>query len=389
MRKLRGVTIDNGGSEGRVLPLRASIQDGLISYANDFYAIQEKDFRVKDVDDIEKLCRVLEAPKEEYKGIIAQGMTGKAYDNQALAISSQETKTGSVNYYRQFIFAVAQDALAAYKQDTNYTELVNGVFKNLQKLHDFCYSYAIVTCIPIKEYNSVKDCADLLKENLVGEYKVEFPLMPGCPKISFELIKNYIGVVPEGGVAVTGLRRELDVDTITLVVDIGHNTTDIALFKGAALLGKVISSQFAGSTLLANVRAALADEGYTLNEYQMMKALETNTVRRGKDVINVLDIINEQKKSFVLNYLKPEIIQAFNMNALNAKQVQNVIPIGAPMNESGSNIMQNEVIRSCGLEYAEVKLLGNDLRYVNVEQAANFTRRLYDKMSQEVLAVAM
>lgn len=377
MIMLRGISVDNGGSEARVQScdsLDVKCMD------NDFMTIRESDFRVKDVVDPSKLCRVLEAPKEDFKGIIAQGNTGKAYVNQAIIISSQESKTSDINYYKQFIFNVAQDAISAWIRNGGYSQYTvgNDISKGVMD-EDSVFKYVIVSCIPIKEFNGVKDCASILKSTLAGDYKVEFPLLEGKPIIRFNISEELTGVVPEGGVAIMGLKKELDPEDISLVIDMGHITTDIGLFQGSGLLGKVVSSQFAGSTILANLRVALADEGYILTESQLEKVLATKIVKNGKNLVDVTDIVEAEERDFVHNYLYKDILNVLNMNKINVKQIQNFIPIGAPMNNPSNNALISEIIQCCKLENAEVKILADDLRYVNVMQANKFAKVLLNK----------
>ena len=104
---LRGLAIDNGGSEVRTL----SLDGKLTTLTNDFVRIKREDFRYKDTENPLELCDVVEAPKEEYVGIIARGMTGKMYDSKMLNITSQSAKTESIAYYNQFIYAIARDAM--------------------------------------------------------------------------------------------------------------------------------------------------------------------------------------------------------------------------------------------------------------------------------------
>lgn len=388
---VRGLTIDNGGSEVRALPLGQIAPAGVTKITNDFVSISEKDFRVKDTTDKKELCRVIKAPKKEYVGIVACGLTGKLYDGESIAIESGDSKTGNINFYRQFIFAVARDALAAEMNDSpKFPVVKNGLFGRKKETGEFepnVYHYALVTCIPIKEHSGNKDCAALLKENIKGEYVVEFPLMEGSPTVTFILSQEFIGVVPEGGVAIIALRKELKEEEVSIVVDMGHITADYALFKGTSLLGKVISSGYAGSTLIANVRAALADEGYVLSDQQTMKVIETGRVKVGAKEKDVSDIIAAQKEFFVKNYMKKDIGDLLRMNATNANQIQNFIPIGAGMNEAKQQgSIKKAVVEFCGFKDANVKILSEDLRYVNVEMASTFTKKLTDALNKNMLA---
>lgn len=388
MFTLRGLTIDNGGSEVRTLAIGSNNE--VVTMTNDFVRIDEKNFRVKDTDDKYELCRITQAPKEEYKGIVSRGMTGKLYDSEDMSIDNHSTKTGSINYYRQFIYAIARDAISALRKreemlQEKRKEQVFGM-PVVKPLPVDGYDYVIGTCIPIKEHSGRNDCAAKLKAALAGEYTVEFPLLEGTNKVSFNINPSYIGVVPEGGVAITALRKEVKEDDLTIIVDMGHVSTDLALFKGRTLYGgKVISSPYAGSTLIANTRAALADEGIIVTEEQTVKVLETGFAKRGGTIVDVGEIVAEQKKLFVQNYLKSEVIQLLNMNGVNPQQIQNVVPIGASMNDSEtSGSIIKTLVAECGLDYANIKKLSSDLRYVNIEMTSKFTEVLFNKLAAEM-----
>ncbi len=370
MYEMRGITIDNGGSELRAKSTETGA--AIIKLTNDLIKIEERSFRVKEVAEADAVVRIIAAPNEDVKGLYANGLTGKAYDGAEIRLNSQQPKTSSINYYRQILYTIARSAMADYKRKFKWLDV--------KRINNSKIDYVLVSCIPIREFNGVTDCPAKFKEQLAGEYKVEFPLIEGIPTISFKLTKENMGVVPEGGVAITSLRKELTKDTISLVIDMGHITTDIALFQGPTLLGKVISSPYAGSTLIANVRMTLADMGFSLTEEQTVRVIETGKVMRGATEVDVTETVNEQNVLFVRNFILKEIVQTLNMNAINASQVQNVIPIGAPMNVvTGMSRIQEEIIKVCGLQDAEIKLLADDLRYVNIEQAGMFTNRLFNK----------
>lgn len=384
---LRGLTIDNGGSEVRLLPLDGTVKEGMQKMLNDFVRIDRKNFRVKETDDKFGLCDIIKAPKQDYLGILARGTTGKLYNGESIVLSN--TKTNNVNYYRQFVYDVARDAVLAHIKGVQENDCVKkkSFFSKVLGLPDesneVIFDYVITTCIPIKEHSGANDCVAMLKGNLAGEYEVKFPLYSE-DIIKFRIRKEYLGVVPEGGVAMTGLRKEVGPDDFSLLVDMGHVTTDLSIFKGTTLYGKVASPQWAGATLIANVRSALADVGCFLSEEEVANTIQTGLVPDGKKDKDVSSIVREQKKMFVQNYLKSEIKQLLNVNALNENQIRNVVPIGAPMN-SGSktgSIVQH-IINDCSFENAEVKRLSEDLRYVNVEQASVFTKLLYKKAEQE------
>lgn len=375
MQKLRGITVDNGGSEIRVLPDDTTCN--IYKWRNDVVQIEEKNFRPKDVESPECVVRIVNATDRSFCGLYASGATGHAYDGKELRISSQETKTGSDNFYKEFIYAVALDSYNARIKD-----LANGIqrcgAKGNRDSKDTVYDYAIVACIPIKEFNGIEDCPRILKSRIAGDYEVEFPLVSGSPVIRFNISEERTGVVAEGGVTMTALKGAVGEDDISLIVDMGHITTDIAIFEGKNLKGKVASPGYAGSTLAGNIRAHLAEMGIVVSDDKIQRVLETGKARKGATEIDVSDVIAEEADMFVKNYLKMEVIGVLNRNALDATQVQNFIPLGAPMtpDSNGRNVIQEAIIRECRLSDARVQLLEEDLRYVNIRSAARFTRKL-------------
>ena len=380
MKVVRGIAVDNGGSEVRVSSLDKPELKDIIKIPNDFMTIKEKDFRVKEVAEPKKLCRVIKAPDERFLGIYAQGITGRAFANQAIPISSQDDgKTTSLNYYRQLVFAVAQDAIRAWVNDGGYSLYTNSQGEKMSLNIGDGYKYCLVVCVPIKEFSGAKDCGTILRNAIAGEYEVEFPLLDNSPVVKFELSANLTGVVPEGGIAIRALKNEIGEDEYTLVIDMGHVTVDIAIFQGIHLLGQVVSSHFAGSALIASVSAVLADEGYFLSEAQVQEVLKTKQVKDGKSYVDVSEIVDTQIENFVNNYLRNDITRVLNANGLNVKQVQNVAPLGEPMNDPQHNYLLAKIIETMRLEKAEVKILAEDLRYVNIQQALKFVNKLISK----------
>lgn len=359
---LKGLAIDNGGSQVRVI--RYNGDQAVAAYKNDFVTIAEENFRVKECENGLELCRFVEAPKQEYLGIIARGLAGKMYDGSTLTITSQRQKTSSTNYYRQFLYGVAVSAIQ---------ELDDVALRD----NDAMIQYVIVTCIPIREHSGNKDCAQLLRANLAGEYVVEFPLLEGCPRVRFSILEKYVLAAPEGGVAVSRLKGAVQPTDISLLIDMGEVSTELGIAEGTSIVGKVDTLTAAGSTLNANVRMALEDEGYHVSEAQIEQVMVTGVVNRGMTTIDVSDIIEKQKRLFVENYMKPKINGFLLANQISVDQVQHIVPLGAPLNPAnGKTTIIDAIKESCGMQQADVKLLAEDLRYVNIESIARFLKRL-------------
>lgn len=374
---LHGVTIDNGGSQVRSLGVDAPIEE-IVLMDNDFVKIDSSKFRYKEVENPDKVINVVKAPLKDYEILMGQGITGRQYEGESISISSQSSKTDNVNYYRQLIFTLALEAF-------NTINKRGYIAEDPDKIQHI--DFVLCTCIPVKEHSGNKDCAALLKDRLCGDYTIEFPLVTsGFRSLTFSIVPEYVGVLPEGGVTISIFGKDtFSSDDLSIVIDMGHVSTDIAIFKGRSILGgKTSSSRFAGSTLNAAVRAALQDEGYFLNDEQVQSVLRTGKVRVGSKFVDVSDEINKQKEIFVANFIAPEIVQILNLNGINAMQIQNVIPIGAPMNcdEDFDNSIPAMITKQCHLDNAELRIVKGDLRFANLVATSMFTKALFAKAVQ-------
>lgn len=376
MIKRNFATIDNGGSEVRV----ETSGDEILHFPNTVIKINKKNFRSKETDDLFSVCEVVDAPNILFKGIFCIGSTTKNYTGEPIAFDNQKPKTDSPNYYQTLVLAVAQDAIRQARFDRNSS---NGISQAAALFSEFIsYDYSLVTLIPIKEHSGQKDRAAILKDNIAGAYSVKFPLLvEGITEVRFILEKKNISVLPEGGVAIIGLRATLQPDDVSLIMDMGHVTLDLALFKGKQLLsGSVISSQFAGATLMSDIKNALIDEGYRVTDDELPKAMSEGTIY-GKDVS---EIVRTCKERFVASTIKPEVLNLLNTARFGAQSIKNIIPIGAPMNSRGTTGSLPVLIqKECGLTTSTIRFLSDDLRYVNLHMAHKMAKALYNKATKE------
>ena len=74
-----------------------------------------------------------------------------------------------------------------------------------------------------------------------------------------------------------------------------------------------------------------------------------------------------------------EIIGILNANHVNARQVQNFVPIGASFNNPESNALISEIVACANLQKAKLCILADDLRYVNIQQASRFVKKFVKK----------
>lgn len=98
-------------------------------------------------------------------------------------------------------------------------------------------------------------------------------------------------------------------------------------------------------------------------------------------------ILDKCREEFVNNFLKKEILQCLTRNTLNAKNIQNVLMLGAPMKQTGHGSVRQAVIDKCGLESARVLELPIDPRYVNIKMTDIFTHKLTQAATKEFTAV--
>lgn len=381
---MKSISIDNGGSELRVLPYGAR-EDGIIHVPATFIDIPEQEFRVKEVQDPFMLQRVIAAPQASYFGYIGAGMTAKMYKGHALQMDSTRRKTASDEFYRQIIFGIALGIIK--DEELSFIEESTDLTLYSDYLGDYI-QVVLCTNIPIKEHSGRQDFVQEFKDMICGRYEVEFPLLPAKPVVKFVVREEYVGVLPEGGVVVSAVGQSIAEDDYSLVIDLGHVSDDLSIYKGKKLYGNtVISSPRAGSTLIGIVQSALIDAGYQANTEVAVDAITTGEITSGKRLVDVSGMVIECKMEFVRNFMKQDIIQLINTVGITTAQVANVVPVGYLMNESinlGSIV--DMVITEMGFTDAEQLIAAKDLRYANLMAIDRFTSVLQKKASKDLMS---
>lgn len=375
MKVVKAISIDNGGSELRVLPNGAK-EDGILHVEGGFTEIPAEEFRVKEVENPFMIQNVLVAPQDKYRGYIGSGLSAKMYKGTAVKMDSTRRKTSSEEFYRQIIFGIALGIIK--DEDFNGIEEATSLINYKDKLSDYI-EVVLCTDIPIKEHSGRKDYVKEFKDSICGRYEVEFPLLPSKPVIRFVLREDSIGVLPEGGVVVSAVGSNISDNEYSLVIDLGHVSNDLSVYRGKKLYGNtVISSPRAGSTLIGIVQSALVDNSYQANIEVAIDAITTGQITTGKHIIDVSDIIIECKKEFVKNFVKDDVLQLINTVGITPAQVNNIIPVGYLMNESAMlGSITDMIVSEMGFDYAEQLLSANDLRYANLMALDRFTTVLY------------
>ncbi len=384
MKVVKAISIDNGGSELRILPNNHR-EDEVIHVPGDFYEISTDEFRTKEVEDPFLIQRVISAPRTSYYGYIGAGLPAKMYKGQALRMDSTRRKTESEEFYRQIIFGVA---LSIIKDEELY-----GIDEatSLELYSDYLNNFIeVVLCtnIPIKEHSGRQDFVKDFKENICGEYEVMFPLLPARPIVRFVLRDGAVGVLPEGGVVVSAVGSSIGDNEYSLVVDLGHVSNDLSIYKGKKLYGNtVISSPRAGSTLIGLVQSALVDRGFQANSEIAITAITTGEISIGKRTEDVSDLIIDCKDQFVKNFVKEDILQIINTAGITPAQVNNIVPVGYLMNESKNlGSITDMIITEMSFTDAEELHAAKDLRYANIMAIDRFTSALSKKREKEIMS---
>lgn len=402
MAKLKALTIDNGGSELRIkpimddnrtiaksvaglaqyksgLPMFSQIEvdkegcDTIIKCPGPFYRINGEGFRVKDVTNKFHIINVLKAPVDSYLGYFGVGTTAQMYSGAEIEMTSQSNKTASEEFFQRFVFGMAL-GLISDKEFVGIEDEWDNVGEMFEKLNEI-YQMVIVTNIPIKEYAGDQDLPAKTKKRLTGEYAVEFPLLPNKPVLRFVVSESYFGILPEGGVVINSLKKQIGEKEYTLLVDMGHVSNDLAIFYGTQPYGGYVkSSGQAGSTLLTRIQSRLTDVGFMVNKEIALQALNEGTIPQGKKEIDVTDLVRKTKQDFVTNCIRPDLIELFNATGVKPAQISNIVPIGASMkSNSNTGYMPYDIKDAVDIKNADILEIEGDVRYANINSAYPYT----------------
>lgn len=380
--KLIGLTIDNGGSALRVLPLErgenVSVSDAIISFDNEFYEIPASSFRAKNVDDKKAFINIIDAPVDSYRGMYSVGITGRMYSGKLLPLNPNDRKSESRNFYLQLLFDIAQGIIR--RKEFLLLDVEMGAEMCKADLDD-TYIVVLGTNIPIGEHSSDKDMTGTLKNAICGSYKVSFPLIDDTPTIKFDVKPDCFGILPEGGVVVSSLKNRIKPDSYSMVVDIGHISSDISIYYGTRLDGKsYLSSSSAGTTLISLVQSALEQEGYRVNETMAKMAIETGCIKNGQKMVDVSEPVKAAQRDFISNYLHADFVRLMQRANIIPEQIDVLIPVGMPMNAVESLEYLPEVIANdIGMNNVEIITNCDDVRYSNLLAIEKFTKALMAK----------
>lgn len=375
----RTIVIDNGGSELRYVSDLESrkinkLEKEIMKYDTTV------PFRIKDGLDKFDVIKVVGAPSDRFKGTYLTGAAFYLYDGEVITMVNQNVKSDSISWYINMILAIAKDAMN-FKLKEDSKEVEDGSVQLDTSLID----YSLITLIPVHEFLGDVDHVSKLKSNLAGTYEIQFPLMSeGCGMIKFTLKEDDIKVTPEGVVAALSLRKVLKKNDYSLIIDMGHNTTDICICKGTIPLNKgAISSKFAGDILLKLMASLIRNHGVTTSNQDMLIAtLNSGVMTVGNKMINIYEEVQAQKEFFVKNYIQDLVMECIQLCGLDASSINYVIPVGfilgSKNSKTGEYDILKRIIEGADLSNSDIKIIDGDLRYLNINKTIDLALTLKD-----------
>lgn len=365
----RAITIDNGGSELRYIA--GGIQHRMEKNVS---KISEDGFRVKDgVEDYE-IVRITGLDTQEFDGLYAMGSAYYMYDGTDVIMTSAGRKTTSLAWYQQILLALATDAVKAIKDGKSSVDAED----NTPRDH---VDYVMSVLIPVYEHSGAEDAANRCKKRIAGTYEATFMCPHGkTESCTFTLSEERIGVLPEGVVCMAAAGKNLTKNDYTLILDIGHVTADLSVCKGTSLIGNsVISSKYAGGTLLKQISSLIRSNNIVANEEMAIEALTTHKYRMGIHQIDAGSYVDKAKDIYINNYLLNDIMALLDLSGLSASNIQYVIPIGRVLGtknpETGEYDIIDRIIKLGGFENAEV-IRFDDMDTANLKAADKFCQVL-------------
>lgn len=276
------------------------------------------------------------------------------YQGHILFCDNQEPKVYQEITYINAAYALAAEACLNFYQDQDTS---------------------LVACIPTSEYFTEGDFVNTFKSNLTGEFEVYFPKTHS--EVRFTINPGDVRVTAEGVVAVYkyGKKQEFR-ESVTLIVDVGHRSTDITILKNFKPVGNTaVSRPKGGMNIAAFVKSSLERDGILLNteEVEHMlctryivvdnnlidvtdkvikvgkdkdavksalfdvvslvtteivdQAMNRYYVKRGTDIKDMTEYVTKAKQMFCAS-VKADVIDVLASDMMNLTAINNVVPIG-------------------------------------------------------------
>ena len=217
--------------------------------------------------------------------------------------------------------------------------------------------------------SEVKESKDIVKNNLIGHYDVNFVKYNGGVTVSFDIVN--IKCAEESYMAATSYFFDINgtirdkarpyLTGIVLSLDIGASTTDIAIVKNGRYLDKSGRTYRTGGNVArdALIEYVLSTEGYTLPTEEANITMAEGRLKFGNKYKDVSGVINEAKEKVAVslvnsinNYFASRDIPLQTINAIivsgggsmSSQYINSdseVVVTSKPMSEFITNALKN------------------------------------------------
>lgn len=176
-------------------------------------------------------------------------------------------------------------------QEATYINAAHAVARIAAEKGDNDFITKLGVCIPTSEFYADIDYVSEMRNRLIGDYTIKFPLV-GL-EINYQVPEGGVVITPEGVVAVYAYSKIPSFrEGITLIVDVGERSTDITILKNFKPIGQSAASRpIGGVNIEAYVRSEMEKDGILLNADQVSKLLTHRYIITDTDLVDVTDVV--------------------------------------------------------------------------------------------------
>lgn len=218
---------------------------------------------------------------------------------------------------------VADSTALKTNQDNNYVNFAYAISTNIVK-KGFSRATTDIRagiCIPSAEYFS--ENGKKMKNDLSGVYEIQFNITG--EKVMFKIDPTKLAIMPEGVVAYYPILKSKDKakakQSIVVVVDVGHGSTDITIARNGQPIGNS-SRSFAigGVTIEGNVARFLEENSYGASKGNMVSAIQNGWIQNGLEIVDVAPLVAKAKDMFA-DTLHESVLEVLRTAGLQPNEI--------------------------------------------------------------------